>query len=135
MNKKPIKLALFSALVLSAAGVPLAYALSAPPELNGYVCSQGWFSPGTNPGFGKFGAVTGAINTAPFCQGTQVGLFSLYSTGQTLDPSAYSFTETQLWNHYNALRDQMIQGKRVDMIGNPTSSSFPGYSQVDIMAH
>jgi hypothetical protein len=135
MNKKPIKLALFSAVALSLAGVPLAYALSAPPDLDGYVCSEGWFSPRNNPGFGKFGGVTGAINTEPFCQGTQVGLFSLYSTGQTLDPSAYSFTETQLWNLFNALRDQMLQGKRVAISGFPTSSSFPGYSNVDVLGH
>lgn len=135
MNKKPIKLALFSAVVLSIAGVPLAYALSAPPELNGFVCSESWFSPKNNPGFGQFGGITGTVFTAPFCQGTQIGLFSLYSTGQTLDPSAYSFTETQLWNMFNAIREQMLQGKRIDFSGFPTSSSFPGYSNVGFTGH
>ena len=131
MNKETIGIAILATLAsFTLSEEPNAYALNPPPQRNGFVCSVGWINPQHNSAGGQFGFVTGDVFTQPFCQGTHVGLFAIYSVGQTLDPSQYSYTEIQLWNTFKALQDSMLQGKRVNISGFPTSSAFPGYSDV-----
>jgi hypothetical protein len=126
MNKNFVGIALFATL----GAIAMSAQASTPPPLNGYVCSVSWVSPKQNSAFGQFGGLSGSVTTSPFCQGTQVGTYAIYSTGQTQDSNAWSFTETQLFQTFGGLRDAMNSGKRVNMSAFSTTSAFGGYSSI-----
>jgi hypothetical protein len=107
-----------------------------PQDPSGFVCNVSWFSPEQNSAGGRFGFLTGNLFTEPFCQGDRISLFSLYSTGQTLDPMNHAFTERQLMHMFQILQSQIKDGQRINMssIGT-TAGDFRGVSSVGVQHH
>ncbi len=105
-----------------------------PLNLSGFVCNVTLFSPEQNSGGGKFGFLSGRLFTEPFCQGGFISFFSLYSIGQTLDPTNRAFTQAQLMRIFQILQSQMIAGLRVNMfsIDTPVDEGFRGMSSVGV---
>jgi len=108
--------------------------LAAPRDLSGFVCSVNWISPEQNSAGGIFGFLTGNLFTEPFCKGDRVSLFSLYSTGQTLDPQNHAFTERQLLLMFQILQSQITTGQLINMFSLDTSvpEDFRGVSSVSV---
>jgi hypothetical protein len=131
--KKYLCLGIFvGAFMLASGGIKLAEA--APTQLSGFACDVTWHPKKTNSAFGNIGAVLGSLYSQPYCQGNFVGFYSLYSAGQTMDPSAHSHSEGQLSAIFQSLQRHITAALRVDMFGFSTNSGNPGISSVSFRA-
>jgi hypothetical protein len=108
-------------------------AQAAPQDLSGFICQVSWNAPEVNSAGGRFGFLSGSLFTEPFCQGSMIDFFSLYSTGQTQDPQNHAFTQQQLLSMFQILQAQMVAGLRVNTFSLDTTSMFRGVSRVTVV--
>jgi hypothetical protein len=109
------------ALMLASVGIK--FASAANGSLNGFVCATTWYPKKINSTFGNHGAISGSIYTQPYCAGSYQGTYTIFSAGQTIDPTANGFSEAQLSAIFQNLQRHISSGLKVQMQGLDANSS------------